>query len=156
MNITKIILISLILTTSCDSRVENKLTETFDDKITWNELDEFPSVKDCNNLNESYLIRECFESFLSNQILEKLDLSNVIINKPINDTLTISLLINNLGKVTISEKDIPQNIIENIPNFEILLVNSVDSLPIVLPAIKTNLGITVNSKFKLPIIVKSK
>ena len=45
MNITKIILISLILTTSCDSRVENKLTETFDDKITWNELDEFPSVK---------------------------------------------------------------------------------------------------------------
>ena len=84
MNITKIILISLILTTSCDSRVENKLTETFDDKITWNELDEFPSVKDCNNLNESYLIRECFESFLSNQILEKLDLSNVIINKPIN------------------------------------------------------------------------
>ena len=49
MNITKIILISLILTTSCDSRVENKLTETFDDKITWNELDEFPSVKDCNH-----------------------------------------------------------------------------------------------------------
>ena len=156
MNITKIILISLILSTSCNSGVENKLIETFDDKITWNELDEFPSVKDCSHLNESYLIRKCFESFLSNQILEKLDLSNVIINRPISDTLTISLLINNSGKVTISEQDIPQNIIENIPNFEILLVNSVDSLPIVLPAIKTNLGITVNSKFELPIIVKSK
>ena len=56
----------------------------------------------------------------------------------------------------VTKKDIPQNIIENIPSFEILLANSIDSLPIVLPAIKTNLGITVNSKFKLPIIVKSK
>ena len=156
MNIAKIILISLILVTSCESKLDNKLTETIDEKITWSELDEFPSVKECNSLNDSNLIRECFESFLSNQILEKLDISNVIINKPINDTLTISLLINNSGKVTISEKDIPQNIIENIPSFEILLVNSVDSLPIVLPAIKTNLGITVNSKFELPIIVKSK
>ena len=156
MNIAKIILISLILVTSCKSKLDNKLTDTIDEKITWSELDEFPSVKECNSLNDSNLIRECFESFLSNQILEKLDLSNVIINKPINDTLTISLLINNSGKVTISDKDIPQNIIENIPSFEILLANSIDSLPIVLPAIKTNLGITVNSKFKLPIIVKSK
>ena len=156
MNITKIILISLILTTSCDSRVENKLTETFDDKITWNELDEFPSVKDCNNLNEPYLIRECFESFLSDHLLEKIDLSNVIIKNPINDTVTISLLINNSGKVTISKKNIPENIILNIPNFEILLDNSVDLLPIVLPATKTNLGVSVNSKFDLPIIIKSK
>ena len=124
MNIAKIILISLILVTSCESKLDNKLTETIDEKITWSELDEFPSVKECNSLNDSNLIRECFESFLSNQILEKLDLSNVIINKPINDTLTISLLINNSGKVTISEKDIPQNIIENIPSFEILLANS--------------------------------
>ena len=82
MNITKIILISLILTTSCESRVENKLTETFDDKITWNELDEFPSVKECNSLNDSNLIRECFESFLSDHLLEKIDLSNIIIKNP--------------------------------------------------------------------------
>jgi len=29
-------------------------------------------------------------------------------------------------------------------------------LPIVLPATKTNLGVSVNSKFDLPIIIKSK
>ena len=156
MNITKIILISLILASSCQSRLDNKLTKTIDDKITWSELDEFPSVKECNDLNGSNLIKECFESFLSNQILEKLDLSHVIIKKPINDTLTISLLINSSGKVMISKKNIPQNIIENIPNFEVLLNNSVDQLPKVLPATKTNLGVSVNSKFDLPIIIKSK
>ena len=53
-------------------------------------------------------------------------------------------------------KNIPENIILNIPNFEILLDNSVDLLPIVLPATKTNLGVSVNSKFDLPIIIKSK
>ena len=156
MNIAKIILISLILVTSCESKLDNKLTETIDEKITWSELDEFPSVKECNSLNDSNLIRECFESFLSDHLLEKIDLSNVIIKNPINDTLTISLLINNSGKVTISKKNIPENIILNIPNFEILLDNSVDLLPIVLPATKTNLGVSVNSKFDLPIIIKSK
>lgn len=104
MNIVKIILISLILVTSCESKLDNKLTETIDQKITWSELDEFPSVKECNNLNDSNLIRECFESFLSDHLLEKIDLSNVIIKNPINDTVTISLLINNSGKVTISKK----------------------------------------------------
>ena len=80
----------------------------------------------------------------------------MIIKNPINDTVTISLLINNSGKVTISKKNIPENIILNIPNFEILLDNSVNLLPIVLPATKTNLGVSVNSKFDLPIIIKSK
>ena len=155
MNITKIILISLILVTSCESKLDNKLAET-DEKITWSELDEFPSVKECNDLNDSNRIRECFESFLSNHLLEKIDLSNVIIKNPINDTVTISLLISNSGKVTISKKNIPENIILNIPNFEILLDNSVDLLPAVLPATKTNLGVSVNSKFDLPIIIKSK
>ena len=110
MNIAKIILISLILVTSCESKLDNKLTETIDEKITWSELDEFPSVKECNSLNDSNLIRECFESFLSNHLLEKIDLSNVIIKNPINDTVTISLLINNSGKVTISKKNIPETV----------------------------------------------
>ena len=156
MNITKIILISLILASSCKSGLDNKLTKTIDDKISWNESDELPSVKECNDLNDSNIIKECFESFLSNQIIEKLDLSQVIIKKPINDSLTISLLINSSGKVMISKKNIPQSIIQNIPNFEVLLNNSIDLLPKVLPATKTNLGISVNSKFELPIIIKSK
>ena len=49
MNIAKIILISLILVTSCESKLDNKLTETIDENITWSELDEFPSVKECNS-----------------------------------------------------------------------------------------------------------
>ena len=43
----------------------------------------------------------------------------------------------------------------NIPEFDKLLHEAVDSLPVVLPANKTSLGITVNSKFQLPIILKS-
>ena len=58
MNIAKIILISLILVTSCKSKLDDKLTETIDEKITWSELDEFPSVKECNSLNDSNLIKQ--------------------------------------------------------------------------------------------------
>ena len=49
--------------------------------------------------------------------------------------------------ISISTKIIPNNISEVIPKFDILLNDAIDSLPIVLPAVKTSLGVSVNSKF---------
>ena len=65
------------------------------------------------------------------------------------------ILVNNIGAISISNKIIPKNIIDIIPEFDKLLHEAVDSLPVVLPANKTSLGVTVNSKFQLPIILKS-
>ena len=156
MNITKIILISLLIISSCQSDLNNRSSINNNEKISWENNDELPSIELCNDLVEKNLIKECFKKFLSNEILKNLNFSEIIINDPINDTVNVTLLINNKGMISISTKIIPNNIIEVIPKFDILLNNAIDSLPIVLPAIKTSLGVSVNSKFQLPIILKTK
>ena len=156
MNITKIILISLLIISSCQSDLNNRSSINNNEKISWENNDELPSIESCNDLVEKNLIKECFKKFLSNEILKNLNFSEIIINDPINDTVNVTLLINNKGMISISTKIIPNNIIEVIPKFDILLNNAIDSLPIVLPAVKTSLGISVNSKFQLPIILKTK
>ena len=155
MNITKIILISLLIFSSCQSNLNKRSTDSNTEKITWSNSDEFPSVQSCNELIQSELIKECFKNFLSDEILKNLNLSKVLIDKPVNDTVNITLLVDNKGNISIIDKIIPEKIIDAIPNFNFLLINSIDSLPIVLPGTKTSLGITVNSKFQLPIILKS-
>ena len=155
MNITKIILISLLIFSSCQSNLNIRSTDSNSEKITWSNSDEFPSVQSCNELIQSELIKECFKNFLSDEILKNLNLSKVLIDKPVNDTVNITLLVDNKGNISIIDKIIPEKIIDAIPNFNLLLINSIDSLPIVLPGTKTSLGINVNSKFQLPIILKS-
>ena len=155
MNITKKILISLLIFSSCQSNLNKRSTDINSEKITWSNSDEFPSVQSCNELIQSELIKECFKNFLSDEILKNLNLSKVLIDKPVNDTVNITLLVDNKGNISIIDKIIPEKIIDAIPNFNLLLINSIDSLPIVLPGTKTSLGINVNSKFQLPIILKS-
>tara|TARA_B100000683_G_scaffold84606_1_gene83498 strand:- start:1132 stop:1602 length:471 start_codon:yes stop_codon:yes gene_type:complete len=155
-NITKIILIALLVISSCQSNLNKVEADNNIEKITWTSNDEFPSIELCNELSESRLVNDCFKNFLSSEILKNLNLSKITIEKPLNDTVNIELLIDNKGKISISDKVIPENIIQMISNFEIFLDNAIDSLPIVLPATKTTLGVSVNSKFQLPIILKSK
>ena len=155
MNITKIILISLLIFSSCQSNLNKRSTDINSEKITWSNSDEFPSVQSCNELIQSELIKECFKNFLSDEILKNLNLSKVLIDKPVNDTVNITLLVDNKGNISIIDKIVSEKIIDAIPNFNLLLINSIDSLPIVLPGTKTSLGINVNSKFQLPIILKS-
>ena len=156
MNITKIILIALLVISSCQSNLNKVEADNNIEKITWSSNDEFPSIELCNELSESRLVNDCFKNFLSSEILKNLNLSKITIEKPLNDTVNIELLIDNKGKISISDKVIPENTIQMISNFEIFLDNAIDSLPIVLPATKTTLGVSVNSKFQLPIILKSK
>ena len=156
MNITKIILIALLVISSCQSNLNKVEADNNIEKITWTSNDEFPSIELCNELSESRLVNDCFKNFLSSEILKNLNLSKITIEKPLNDTVNIELLIDNKGKISISDKVIPENTIQMISNFEIFLDNAIDSLPIVLPATKTTLGVSVNSKFRLAIILKSK
>ena len=119
------------------------------------QIEEFDAIEEAFNLldvdRQGYLTVDCFKT-----IFEKLKLNQFLIEKPINDTVYISLLIDNKGKISITDKNIPKSTINVIPNFESIITNIIDSIPDVLPATKTNLGVSVTSKFKLPIIIKSK
>ena len=88
--------------------IENK-TGTNGFTLTTEDLDSGGSSND----GTLTILGENLEVEKNNQIFEKLKLNQFLIEKPINDTVYISLLIDNKGKISITDKNIPKSIIGN-------------------------------------------
>ena len=65
------------------------------------------------------------------------------------------MLIDKTGTVSYLNSKTSVNIEREIPSIDSLLINAISNLPKVFPATKTNVGVQVNSKFELPIIIKT-
>ena len=80
---------------------------------------------------------------------------DIKIKSILNDTVFFELTIDKNGQIILDKISDYNQIMNSIDNFEDSVKNIFKSLPKVLPATKTNLGVTVNSKIKLPVILKS-
>src|SRR5436190_19594248 len=121
-------------------------------QINWNEVDEFPSVSECENIEDKELRKQCFFEFLAQTIQDKLNVDTLASMYPELDTIEV--------KVTV----FPNSTIRFEPQFakdtqaydtikidSILRARLVD-LPKINPAIKR--GIPVKTQFILPVILK--
>ncbi len=137
-----------------DNQVPNKklLLEEELKSINWNEVDEFPSVPDCENISDEAEQRQCFFEFLTQTIQHKLNLDTLSVLYPELDTIEV--------KVTV----FPDSTIRFEPNFpkdsvaydtikidSILHTRLVD-FPKIHPALKR--GTPVKTQFILPVILK--
>jgi hypothetical protein len=122
-------------------------------EINWNEVDEYPSVADCEKLTDATQRKQCFFEFLTATIQQKLAVDTLSTLFPKLDTIEV--------KVTV----FPNSIMEFEPQFpkdsvaydtikidSILRIRLVN-FPKVNPAIKR--GIPVKTKFVLPVIIKT-
>lgn len=122
-------------------------------EINWNEVDEYPSVTDCEKLMDANQRKQCFFEFLTATIQQKLAVDTLSTLFPKLDTIEV--------KVTV----FPNSNMEFEPQFSkdsvaydtikidsILRIRLVD-FPKVNPAIKR--GIPVKTQFVLPVIIKS-
>ncbi len=121
-------------------------------EINWNEVDEYPSVADCEQLTDEQQRKQCFFEFLTTTIQQKLAVDTLSTLFPQLDTIEV--------KVTV----LPNAMLEFEPQFpkdsvaydtikidSILRARLVD-FPKVNPAIKR--GIPVKTQFVLPVIIK--
>jgi len=123
--------------------------------VNWTSSDEMPSFENCNDLINESDRKNCFNTKILNLIYTNLISQNLIVNKIIDDTLIISFLINYKGKISLIEIENEDKLINEIPDLEKLISNSLENIPSLYPATKTNMGIPVSSKFRLPLIIKS-
>ncbi len=132
---------------------EQELLDKQMKEINWNEVDEYPSVADCEKLTDANQRKQCFFEFLTATIQQKLSIDTLSTLFPKLDTIEV--------KVTV----LPNSTMEFQPQFpkdsvaydtikidSILRVRLVD-FPKVNPAIKR--GIPVKTQFVLPVIIKS-
>ena len=123
--------------------------------VNWTNSDELPSFEVCNDIVNESERKSCFNTKILNLIYSNLSLEKVRVNNKINDTLIISLLINEKGKISLIGIKNEDKLVNKIPELKTLIGNSLEKIPSLYPATKTNMGIPVSSKFSLPLIIKS-
>ena len=148
----------LILLQSCqyfEKQVPNEqeLLDKELKEINWNDVDEYPSVGDCEKLTDAALRKQCFFEFLTAQIQQKLNIDTLSILFPKLDTIEVKVTV--LPNAAMEfEPQFPKDSVayDTIKIDSILHARLID-FPKVNPAIKR--GIPVKTQFVLPVIIKS-
>lgn len=148
----------LLLLQSCqyfEKKVPNEqeLLDKQMKEINWNEVDEYPSVADCEKLTDANQRKQCFFEFLTATIQQKLAIDTLSTMFPKLDTIEVKVTV--LPNSTMEfEPQFPKDSVayDTIKIDSILRVRLVD-FPKVNPAIKR--GIPVKTQFVLPVIIKS-
>lgn len=120
--------------------------------INWNEVDEFPSVSECEKIKDEAMRKQCFFEFLTQTIQQKLSIDTLSVLYPELDTIEVKVTV--FPDATMRfEPQFPKDSVayDTIKIDSILHARLVD-FPKVNPAIKR--GIPVKTQFVLPVILK--
>ncbi|HLA55158.1 MAG TPA: hypothetical protein VK623_03595 [Flavobacterium sp.] len=155
--IIPILFLSLLIFNSCqyfDKSVPSKdeLLQKELKTIDWNQVDEFPSVSDCEKIQDKATQRTCFFEYLTQQIQSRLDIDTLSVLYPQFDTIEVRVTV--FADSTLKfEPQFPKDSVayDTVKIDSILHARLID-FPKVNPAIKR--GIPVKSQFILPVILK--
>lgn len=120
--------------------------------INWKEVDEYPSVVDCDKIDDKKQRQQCFFEVLTQLIQEKLCNDTLTMLYPELDTIEVKVTV--FPNATMKfEPQFPKDSVayDKIKIDSILKVRLVD-FPKINPAIKR--GIPVKTQFILPVILK--
>jgi hypothetical protein len=122
-------------------------------EINWKEVDQYPTIADCEKLTNPIQRKQCFFEFMQSTIQQKLSIDTLKILFPKLDTIEVKVTINSDATLQF-EPQFPRDTIayDTIKIDSILKVKLVD-FPKVNPAIKR--GIPVKTQFILPVIIKT-
>lgn len=151
------LLLVILLFNSCqyfDKQVptEKELLQKELKTINWKEVDEYPSVVDCEKIENKTQRQQCFFEVLTQLIQQKLSVDTLAVLYPELDTIEVKVTV--FPNSTIKfEPQFPKDSVayDKIKIDSILQARLVD-FPKVNPAIKR--GIPVKTQFILPVILK--
>jgi hypothetical protein len=151
------LLLVILLFNSCqyfDKQVptEKELLQKELKTINWKEVDEYPSVVDCEKIENKTQRQQCFFEVLTQLIQQKLSVDTLAVLYPELDTIEVKVTV--FPNSTIKfEPQFPKDSVayDKVKIDSILQARLVD-FPKVNPAIKR--GIPVKTQFILPVILK--
>lgn len=120
--------------------------------INWKQVDEYPSVADCENIDNKVQRQQCFFEVLTQLIQQKLSVDTLSVLYPKLDTIEVKVTIFP-NAIMQFEPQFPKDSVayDRIKIDSILKARLVD-FPKVNPAIKR--GVPVKTQFILPVIIK--
>ena len=132
---------------------EKELLEQELKKINWDEVDEFPSVLQCDTIKDAEIKRQCFFDYLAQTIQERIGIDTLRIEYPEIDTINVKITVNPDSSLQF-ETQYPNdsNTLVDKTKIDSILTSRLSDFPKVEPAIKR--GVKVKTQFVLPVIIK--
>lgn len=147
--------ISLVSCQYFDKQVpdEKELLEQELKKINWDEVDEFPSVLQCDTIKDAEIKKQCFFDYLAQTIQERIGIDTLRVEYPEIDTINVKITVNPDSSLQF-ETQYPNDSITLADKTKIdsILTSRLSDFPKVEPAIKR--GVKVKTQFVLPVIIK--
>ncbi len=122
-------------------------------ELNWHEVDQYPAFEECRELMELEAAKTCFGNKVSNYFYAQLEVQQPVVTETLNDTLYLYLKISEKGIPAIDSIEVDSVVVQQLPEIEQWLRQSVDSLPKIYPATKR--GIPVVTTFKMPVVIKA-
>lgn len=123
-------------------------------EIDWNQVDQYPLFDTCDETASKEKQRQCFEENILLHFSMTLQDYEFVLNKDVNDTLLVDFIMDKEGLVSVLNIQKDNEIDQQMPEFDGIIIQSLKSLPKVEPALKR--GIPVNAKFRIPIVLNTK
>ena len=160
MNMKKTVLLvflTVLLLNSCqyfDKQVpsEKELLQKELKAINWKEVDEYPSIVDCEKIENKTQRQQCFFEYLTQLIQEKLDSDTLSIMYPELDTIEVKVTIFANATMKFEPQFPKDSVAYDTVKIDSILKARLVNFPKVNPAIKR--GIPVKTQFILPVILK--
>jgi hypothetical protein len=132
---------------------EKELLEKQLKEINWNEVDEYPSVADCEKLTDETQRKQCFFEFLTTTIQQKLAVDTLSTLFPKLDTIEVKVTIFPNSTMEFEPQFPKDSVAYDTIKIDSILRIRLVNFPKVNSAIKR--GIPVKTKFVLPVIIKT-
>jgi hypothetical protein len=147
----------LLFLFACDDLEKKKLNseellkqelQTFN----WNDVDTYPTFDSCDSITDKAESKDCFQNTLIGHVTQYLQSQNIVVSKDVDDVLSIQLVIDRNGNLEVESIDAKPETLEQIPEIDSLLRESLKNIPKIYPALKR--GQQVSTAFKLPVIIR--
>jgi len=123
-------------------------------EINWKEVDQYPSIADCEKLTDSKQRKQCFFEFMASTIQQKLSVDTLQILFPKLDTIQVKVTVNPDATMQFEPQFSKDTIAYDSIKIDSILKLKLVDFPKVNPAIKR--GIPVKTQFTLPVLIKRK
>ncbi|MGH2664538.1 hypothetical protein [Flavobacterium sp.] len=121
-------------------------------KINWSEVDEFPTIYNCDSITDKEARKQCFFDFLTQTIQKKLASDTLKILYPNLDTIQVKVTVFPDARIKFEPYFPKSSKMYNTEKIDSIMQVKLADFPVVEPAIKR--GIKVKSQFVLPVILK--
>ncbi|WP_432671854.1 hypothetical protein [Flavobacterium sp. SM2513] len=151
------LLILLVCGTSCDylhKPVPSKevLLEKELNAIDWNQVDQYPSIAECENIDDKTERQHCFFEYLTNVIQQKLSQDTLPFTGIDVDTIIVKVTVYPNATIDFEPQFPEDSVAYNRIKIDSLLTEKLKNFPRINPALKR--GIPVKTQFILPVILK--